>query len=131
MTDNQKMQFRRWVRERWEQYGPNMIFHHGDCIGADAEAHDIVWALREEGIHFLIVIHPPTDERKRAFKGLNSEYVEIREPFTYQTRNRHIVYESAEIFAAPRTRQEVIRSGTWSVVRFARRQFVPIHIEEP
>jgi hypothetical protein len=37
-------------------------FHHGDCIGADAEAHDIL-----DG-NVYIVVHPPTIPKYRAYK---------------------------------------------------------------
>ena len=36
-------------------------FHHGDCIGADAEGHDIA---KEVG--YVIVIHPPEKDEVRA-----------------------------------------------------------------
>lgn len=43
-------------------------FHHGDCIGADEQAHEIAKAL---GIP--VAIHPPINPSKRAFcKGWKS-----------------------------------------------------------
>lgn len=38
-------------------------FHNGDCIGADAEAHDIAVAMGCE-----VVIHPPIIDAERAWK---------------------------------------------------------------
>ena len=87
-------------------------FHHGDCVGADAEAHEI--AL-DRGIR--IVIHPPTDSKKRAFcKGA----VEIREPKPYLDRNHDIVDEGdGALIATPFEEKEILRSGTWATVRYA------------
>ena len=87
-------------------------FHHGDCIGADQEAHLIVSALLPA---CNIVVHPPTDDRKRAFMMGREE----REPKEYIQRNRHIVVETDVLIATPKEMKEVLRSGTWSTLRFS------------
>lgn len=88
------------------------IFHHGDAVGADAEAHDIAAALG-----CTIVIHPPANETQRAFKTAG----EIRAPRAYLDRNRDIVRETTLLIAVPAETTEQSRSGTWSTVRYARR----------
>jgi predicted Rossmann fold nucleotide-binding protein DprA/Smf involved in DNA uptake len=40
----------------------------------------------------------------------------------YLARNRDIVLETIALIAAPAEPQERIRSGTWSTVRFAKKQ---------
>jgi len=65
-------------------------FHHGDCIGADADAHDIAEKYMD------IVIHPPLNNSKRAFKNSNK----ILEPKEYLTRNKDIVREIGYSFQA-------------------------------
>lgn len=87
-------------------------FHHGDCIGADAEAHNIA---REFGAK--IVGHPPTIETKRAFCLCDV----TRSALPYLERNSKIVEETVVLIAAPKDDVEVIRSGTRSTVRRARR----------
>src|SRR5688500_12413561 len=87
-------------------------FHHGDAVGADAEAHDIAAALG-----CAIVIHPPAEARQRAFKP----GPDIRPAKTYLIRNKNIVRETEMLIAAPAERIEQLRSGAWSTVRFARR----------
>jgi hypothetical protein len=87
-------------------------FHHGDCIGADAEAHDIAATAGVE-----IVIHPPKEDALRAWK--NSP--RVLEPRPYLARNREIVRQCDLLIAAPAEDVEQIRSGTWSTVRHARR----------
>lgn len=93
-------------------------FHHGDCIGADALAHEL--AVRAGFQH--IVIHPPTVPMYRAYtdqltcppKGIT---VETKKP--YLTRNQDIVNASTVMVAMPKG-DEITRSGTWSTVRYAR-----------
>lgn len=87
-------------------------FHHGDCIGADAEAHDIAVIVNLEP-----VIHPPDIMRKRAFK----KATQIRTPKPYLYRNRDIVDECDELIATPKEFKEQKRSGTWSTIRYARK----------
>lgn len=93
--------------------------HHGDCIGADDEAHAIATDL-----HITVVIHPPENEAKRAW--CHSE--DMRRPRPYLDRNHAIVdllatvrHDGARAFliAAPKG-PEVLRSGTWATVRYAR-----------
>jgi hypothetical protein len=86
--------------------------HHGDCVGADAEA-DVIG--RELGCR--IVIHPPTDPRKRAFCARGEDVV--WEPRSYMERNQDVVDETSSLVAAPHVDAEEIRSGTWSTVRKA------------
>ena len=86
--------------------------HHGDCVGADAEA---AWIARAFG--FRVVCHPPTDDSRRAFAP--SDVTLPAEPFL--SRNRAIVDACAVLVAAPSSFGEQYRSGTWSTVRYARR----------
>jgi len=87
-------------------------FHHGDCIGADAEAHDVAVAMGCE-----IVIHPPITEAERAWKVAPR----IHAPKPYLVRNRDIVRDTEMLIATPAEETELLRSGTWSTVRFARK----------
>ncbi len=87
--------------------------HHGDCIGADAQVHDIAVELE-----MSIVIHPPLDERKRAFKWSDL----VRPARAYLDRNHDIVDESDVLIATPKESLEVLRSGTWATIRYAYKQ---------
>ena len=86
-------------------------FHHGDCVGADEEAHSIARSM-----NIFVVIHPPTDPKHRAW----CEPDEMRDEFPYIERNHNIVDETRHLFAAPGTNHEVLRSGTWATVRYQR-----------
>lgn len=89
------------------------FFHHGDCIGADAEAHDIV---REYG--FEIIIHPPLSDKFRAFK--EGDVILPRKD--YILRNHDIVNAAHLVVIVPSTNAEMLRSGTWATKRYAESQ---------
>ena len=91
---------------------PWFEFHHGDCRGADEEAHNIVRAIY--GPYVQIHIHPPEIQTKRAHLTADVRYT----PKDYLERNKEIVLCSQLMFAAPMQNQNVQRSGTWSTVRF-------------
>lgn len=83
--------------------------HHGDCVGWDAQAHDVAVLM---GIR--TVAHPPTDERRRAWCRADT----ILPPRPYLERNRDIVDCVHLLVAAPEG-PATLRSGTWSTVRYA------------
>lgn len=94
-------------------------FHHGDCIGADEDAHaEAVAAL------FITVSHPPLATSKRAFT--RNDFV--RQNKDYPERNRDIVNETHGLIACPKFGMEELRSGTWATVRYARKMKRPIMI---
>ncbi len=109
MSESQKEQLRDWL----VGLGANEL-HHGDCIGADAEADAIA---RELGLN--IVIHPPVTEKKRAWCAREGDV--ILPPLPYLERNHDIAYDTPILIACPRTRDEVLRSGTWATVRYAKK----------
>lgn len=87
---------------------------HGDCVGADALAHHLA-----TDIGYRIKIHPPENERLRACcKG--ALIVEDVKP--YIERNHDIVDDTEILIAVPSSMHEVLRSGTWATVRYARKQ---------
>ena len=96
-------------------------FRHGDCVGADKEAHDIVRAMLPD---CNIVVHPPIKGDKRAF--CNADIVlATRE---YLDRNRDIVDCCDILIAAPKSAKEELRSGTWATVRYAKKSCKPVKL---
>ena len=95
-------------------------FHHGDCIGADATAHDYAANLK-----FHIVIHPPLDAKARAFKP-----GKVLECKPYLVRNHDIVDVADTLIACP-DGPERLRSGTWATVRYALRQRKQVYLIWP
>jgi len=114
MTVSQAARLRRLLIE----HQPNE-FHHGQCIGADVEAHAIALELQLP----RIIVHPPTDPTLLATPLLTSEstMIEYLPPAHPLKRNKAIVRAIDLLIAAPATAEEEIRSGTWHTVRFARR----------
>jgi hypothetical protein len=82
---------------------------HGDCLGSDIAFHVLVTALR-----WRTVIHPPANDRYRAFcKG-----DEIRPPKPYLTRDWDIALETGELLATPDCPPRR-GSGTWTTISYA------------
>ena len=119
MTDLQKVLVRRALA-----LSLPATLHHGDCVGADEQAHDMAVALGLD-----IIIHPPADEKFRAF--CVERVVEIRPPLPYMTRNRNMVSIVGMLIAAPAQQREIVRSGTWATIRYADKRHIPIVICKP
>ena len=107
MTDIQKLRLRTIL-----QASQGTEFHHGDCMGADAEAHDIALELG-----LIPVIHPPKNPSKRAFKPATT----ILPPKEYLDRNHNIVDGTQLLVACPKETEEQLRSGTWATIRYAKK----------
>jgi len=100
--------------------------HHGDCIGADENFHKIIKAYD----HFLgiaIHIHPPIKAIKRAF----CDGTVLHKEKSYLVRNHDIVDACNVMIATPGEREEQLRSGTWSTIRYAKKCDKALHIIYP
>ncbi len=102
-------------------------FHHGDCFGADTQSHEVALKFRN---HIKIVIHPPIDPKARTFCQTREGDV-ILDKKEYLDRNHDIVDACSVLIATPGTMGEVLRSGTWATVRYARKQKRTLHIVFP
>lgn len=111
MTDKQKSTFGCILYKK--MCTENIEFHHGDCIGADENAHDIVIEFNGK-----VIIHPPSDNSKRAFC---KDAFEIKEPKPYLTRNDDMAIICNLLIATPKEYKEQLRSGTWATIRYARK----------
>lgn len=100
-------------------------FHHGDCIGADKDSHDIISTY-----NVATYIHPPTNSSARAFCS-NGNIKTIFKEKDYIKRNHDIVDSCDILLACPNSKQEVLRSGTWSTIRYAKKLSKPIIIFYP
>jgi predicted Rossmann fold nucleotide-binding protein DprA/Smf involved in DNA uptake len=91
--------------------GGAKTFHHGDAEGADRQAAKLA---RQVGLR--VVKHPPKPP------GTAKELL---------ARNRDIVAAVDVLLATPRTAKEVLRSGTWATIRYARKAHVRVLLLEP
>ena len=89
-------------------------FDHGDCVGADALAHNMVVNM---GLDDRIIIHPPIQDSKRAHKFS----MRILEAKSYLERNHDIVDACDVLLACPSSIAEQRRSGTWATIRYAKK----------
>lgn len=88
-------------------------FHHGDCIGADAYAHDVIKTIDKS---IPVHIHPPNISAYRAWK--HSIILHPEKP--YLERDNHIVFSTEMLISLPKG-SESKRSGTWYTIRQARK----------
>jgi len=98
-------------------------FHHGDCIGADTDAHNIY----KEVSSGKIIIHPPINEIKRSF----CEDGVVLESKEYLARNHDIVDASNIMIACPSSKIEQVRSGTWATIGYSKKKNKKIYIIFP
>ena len=98
----------------------SIVFHHGDCVGADADAHEIVTRVAPE--RAIIVIHPGYDKKgkmpNRAWCPVGDN-VAVHDAKPYLERNHDIVAECEVLISTPGG-PELLRSGTWATIRHAR-----------
>jgi len=111
MTEHQKETFEEVLHELSAEHGISS-FHHGDCVGADVEAARIA----DKVFGLYLVGHPPLNDSKRGYYPSD----EWRVALPYLERNKQIVMATQILLAAP-SGKEILRSGTWSTVRHAKK----------
>jgi hypothetical protein len=119
MTRKQRDDFITTMMEKYD-FDNHIEFHHGDCIGADEDAHKIMKTFVSDHIFREITIekHPCNIEAQRAF----TEGGKIYEPKPPLERNHSIVDSTDILIACPKSIKEELRSGTWATIRYARKK---------
>jgi len=126
MTDVQRDKFITLMWDLINRSQERITFSHGDCIGADTEAHSIVYPA------VAIHIYPPTNISKRAFCNMRWKGTSIVHPEQgYIKRNHSIVDASDILIATPKEKKEMLRSGTWATIRYARKKDISIYFIFP
>lgn len=90
--------------------------HLGDCVGSDTEAYWLFNGLK--------VGHIPKNPLKRSFLKYDKE----RLPKPYLERNKEIVNETEVLIATPKEPKEVLRSGTWATIRYAKKRNKKVYV---
>lgn len=108
MTDVQKTEVARILCA----VKPDTVYH-GDCVGADAEFHDLV---REHLLETKIVIWPgPSGDDLRARKQGD----EIKPVMNHLARNRAMVDGAQVVIGAPFENERQTRGGTWYTIDYS------------
>ena len=122
MTRKQLREVRKFLRENWQSITE---VHHGDCMGADDDFDTLFDVRRLDSMpskhKIKKVIHPPDNSLDRAFCEIY-DGDELRGEKPYLERNHDIVDECDTLVSTPRTLTEVLRSGTWATIRYAKKK---------
>lgn len=111
MNENQLTQLYIWMKAHQSDID---YIYHGGCIGADKQFDDMARAL---GLTFWITVYPSNILEKQA-PFLRARYG--HDPLPPLVRNKIIVALSNTLLVAPQGMKQVLRSGTWSTVRYMR-----------
>jgi hypothetical protein len=110
------------LRDILYDYPGDVEFHHGDCVGVDAEA-----AIFAKELGMKIVCHPPEKDDLRAYVP----YDECREKFSHFKRNRNIVDSVDLLIVVPWQSEWSSEGGTWYTHDYARKHLVKTLIRWP
>lgn len=116
LNENQKTK----IIELLNQYTEHVIYvYHGDCVGADTDFHKLCTDFRKnKNIELVITIMPPD---KAVMREFNKGDI-IMPPKPYLERNTDIVINADIMIGCPLDKNnEVLRSGTWSTIRKAKK----------
>ncbi len=106
-----------------EKYCEGAEFHHGDCVGVDAEA-----ATLAKEIGYKIISHPgPDHDGLRAYVDCD----ESREPQSHFKRNRTIVDACDFLLVVPLQMERQPRGGTWYTYDYAVKKDKPFSLIYP
>lgn len=112
LNDFQRKELKKLLGARTDLSSGHVDFHHGGCVGADAEAHKLAVLLGCRAF-----VHPCTIAYQRAYLTHVYKLYGEQEPLA---RNRDIVKITTELIACPSGKEE-LRSGTWATIRYARK----------
>jgi len=124
MTQKQKGAFYDTLNSLHWLHG-NFEFHHGGCMGADAQAHYGYTFLIDEP---TVYIHPPINTSFKANCRVPSVIGGRQynfDPKDYLPRNRDIVDACGILIATPKGEDSNI-GGTGYTIRYAKKQGVPV-----
>jgi len=94
-------------------------FHHGQCIGADKQFHDIIY----NNTMATIIIHPPY-EKKDVFEVKVNRRIIFLPPKSYLIRNMEIVLASEFLISAPSGMKDIMKSDVWTALKFAKSKMI-------
>lgn len=103
------------------------LIEHGGCIGADTSFHTLCC---EHGLAKLIEVWPSDIAGKQGKLSCPGSF-KLHNPLPPLFRNQLMVRTCNTLLATPREIEEVLRSGTWATIRYARKLCKAIIIIQP
>jgi len=101
---------------------------HGGAPGSDEEFDAFMVAA---GLPITAIeVYPTSDYRATMWRGDGSGRT-VHPPMAPLVRNRIIVARCTRLLATPITMIEIVRSGTWATIRYARAAGKPVTILRP
>lgn len=122
MTDNQKIK----VKQLLEEIFP-LTARHGCCVGADDEFNTICM----ECVFNVPIITVGQPSNLKEYQMDLSRVQHVMPEDAPLQRNRFLVIRSGIMIACPFESKEILRSGTWSTIRYAIKTKTPIYIVYP
>jgi len=123
MSVSQRNKIKELLVEQWVKGA--RVAHHGICKGADIDFHHLA-----KEIHYEVIGHPGQGMDGSCYTRGVAFCDEVMPAKYYFERDKDIVNASDVMLATPKS-HEVIRSGTWTTVRYARKVNKPIYIVMP
>lgn len=105
-------------------------YHMGDCEGSDYQTGVIIHTISPKT---KIHLHPPNSPNHRGFFGIDQVVVEHPEKPPLE-RNHDIVDALkgvGDYLVATPKGEEIVRSGTWATVRYAKKKHKQIYVIYP
>ena len=99
-------------------------YHHGNCIGSDCESVAIINSKLPD---VKIYAHPSNIKNKQCSFDRGFFYP-AKPPLI---RNHDIVDAIEKLIATPKEQSEIVRSGTWATIRYARKKKREVYIIYP
>ena len=129
MTSAQEKGVKRLLRRliRLAPVEDRPLFIHGGCRGADDQAAQQAHALGYSTMAWL----GPDPDRRSEYRS-DHEVPPLGEgPNAYLLRNEVIAQTCNFLIAAPKEQTEIVRSGTWSTVRYTRKEGKTVYVVQP
>lgn len=122
MSGNQRDKFVEWILENIEDIDE---FHHGCCVGADANAHQIVRDMCIATNNKVVIHGHPTFGLGHPMRAEKLDLDVVHPTQEPMTRNDAIIAASEIMLFTPKF-PETRRSGTWATFRHARKLKKPV-----
>lgn len=118
MTNSQK----RKLTSLLKSFQPGLVVH-GGCVGADTQFHKICrdYLSPRPSINVM-----PSNIRNKQGDWLGADTVAPESPPL--DRNKRLVRLVDVLIATPTQNEEILRSGTWATIRYAKKCKVPVII---